>query len=172
MIRPLALRALLALPLLTQAAQAQGSTHLNVPAKQMVWMSYQKPAGQVGWDVIAGGTQTVYPNLSYTVPAGYSLVGTDADLFLAPPNAGPALAYYGSSLNIVIYSPTSTDGAAIVVPFGYIPSYGVWNQVHLTAGTRIPSGYALNPWFSWGGGINASVTPNLQIILHGYYVAE
>ncbi len=166
MIRRLALPLLVALP-----ALAQGTTHLNVPAKQMVWMAYQKPAATVGWDVIVNATQTVYPNLSYTVPAGYSLIITDADLYLTPPS-GTALAYYGSTLSVIIYSATSTDGAAITVPFGYIPTYGVWTQVHLTAGTRIPSGYALSPNFYYGLGDSITATPNFQLILHGYYVAE
>lgn len=134
-------------------------------------MSYQKPAGTVGWDVIVNGTQTVYPNLSYTVPVGYSLIVTDADLYLSPPN-GTALACYGATLSVVIYSPTSTDCAAITVPFGYIPAYGVWTQVHLTAGTRIPSGHALSPNFYYGLGDTVSAAPAFQLILHGYKVAE
>ncbi len=163
-----------ALLMLSSAASslAQGTTHLNVPAKQMVWMSYQVPAGTPGWDVIVDGTQTIYPDAApYVVPKGYSLVITDADLQLSSPTSA-ALSYYGSSLSVVIASPTNTQGQALVVPFGYIPTYGVWTQVHLTAGTRIPSGYILKPWFAYGYGINASVAPNFNLILHGYYVAE
>ncbi|MBI4911370.1 MAG: hypothetical protein HY823_01410 [Acidobacteria bacterium] len=168
----LAFRALLALALpaaLALPSGAQDLTHNNVPSKQMVWMSYQKPAGTVGWDVVTNGVQTVYPNLTYRVPEGLSLIVTDADLYLTPPN-GQALSYYGSSFSILVCAPLSTDGTAIVVPFGYIPTYGVWNQVHLTAGTRVPSGNSLIPMFRYGS--SASVEPNYQITLRGYYVRD
>ncbi len=172
MFKSIALRLLLALPMAAIPSAAQGTTHLNVPAKQMVWMSYS--SFNPGWDVIVGGNQTFYSAAPYQVPAGFSFVVTDAELNLLSYPAA-SLSYYGSSLQVAISAPAPSfngQGAAITLPFGYIPSYGAWSQVNLTSGTRIPAGYTLAPLFRYGYGINVTTAPSYSLILHGYYVAE
>ena len=75
MFKPFALRILLALPLSILPAFSQGTTHLNVPAKQIVSITFSKGAGDSYGQFSAMSMQRadgVY--MGSSVPAGQALI--------------------------------------------------------------------------------------------------
>lgn len=75
MLKPILLRAMLSLPLAAAPVLAQGTTHLNVPAKQIVSITFYKAAGdgygqRSGMQLLRADGSVV----GYSVPVGQALI--------------------------------------------------------------------------------------------------
>ena len=100
--KPILFRVLLALPFALPAA-AQTSTHLNVPAKQIVYVTFYKAAGD-GYGQMSGMTlhRADGSYVAGSIPSGQALVirelsistsyGTSASRRRGIPNARPTRA--------------------------------------------------------------------------------
>ncbi|MBK8725563.1 MAG: hypothetical protein IPL96_05770 [Holophagaceae bacterium] len=149
------------------AASAQGVTHLNVPAKQMVRLSFTLVFDGTNWvpnwTETVMGTNAFSAGFVYQVSKEHNLVITDAEF---------AYQYLGTAGVVspvvfpVIQDPGLTNLYALTRVKSSLTAAGreVLNKA-FTAGTLIPAGYQID--------MTMADQPNHKIVrayFYGYYV--